>query len=129
MVNAPINLTEDDVLEIDFISTQKYNDFLPDGKTPNKLAGQEYHRYRYNNKIFTTRDANFVTAVNTGDLYKVTLQEVTDEDSGAIYLQLVSFIPYTKKIGLEMNKGKLRSIQNMDFTPSPVTAELLNDIA
>jgi hypothetical protein len=57
------------------------------------------------------------------------LQEVTDEDSGAIYLQLVSFIPYTKKIGLEMNKGKLRSIQNMDFTPSAVTAELLNDIA
>ena len=127
MANAPIQLKEDDVLEIDFISTEKYKDTLADGKTPNKLAGQEYHRFRYNNKIFTTRDANFVNAINTGDLFKVTLEEVIDGD--ATYLQLVSFITYTKKTGLEMNKGKLRAIQNMDFTPSPVTAELLQDIS
>ncbi len=60
-------------------------------------------------------------------MFKVTLEEVIDGD--AIYLQLVSFITYTKKTGLEMNKGKLRAVQNMDFTPSPVTAELLQDIS
>ena len=124
---AQIQLTDDQVLEIDFISTQKYNDFLSDGKTPNKLAGQEYHRFRYNKKIFTSRDAGFLNALNTGDLFKVTLEEVVDGD--ATYLELVSFISYTKMNGLEMNKGKLRAIKNMDFTPSPVTAELLNDIA
>lgn len=124
---SQIQLTDDQVLEIDFISTQKYNDFLSDGKTPNKLAGQEYHRFRYNNKIFTSRDAGFLNALNTGDLFKVTLEEVVDGD--ATYLQLVSFIPYTKKVGLETNKAKLRAIENMTFTPTAVTAELLNDIA
>jgi len=126
---AQIPLTDDQVLEIDFISTEKYKDKLSDGKTENKLAGQEYHRFRYANKIFTSRDANFVKAVNTGDLFKVTLEEVTDEDSGAVYVQLVSFITYTKKNGLEMNKGKLRAIQNMDFKPSPITEELLQEIS
>ena len=127
MANAPIQLTEDDVLEIDFISTEKYKDKLADGKTDNKLAGKEYHRYRYNGKIFTTRDENFVKAMLIGDVFKVTLQEVTEGD--AIYLEFVSFIPYSKKVGLEMNKSKLRAIQNMDFTPSAVTAELIADIA
>jgi hypothetical protein len=127
MANAPIQLTEDDVLEIDFISTQKYNDTLADGKTPNKLAGQEYHRYRYQNKIFTSRDAKFNTALDSGDVYKVTLQEVTDGD--ATYLEFVSFIPYSKKNGLEFNKAKLRGIQNMDYKPTAVTAELLEDIS
>jgi hypothetical protein len=127
MANAPIQLTEDDVLEIDFISTEKYKDKLADGKTDNKLAGQEYHRYRYNGKIFTSRDASFKTALTNGDVFKVTLQEVTEGD--AIYLEFVSFIPYSKKVGLEMNKSKLRAIQNMDFTPSAVTAELIADIA
>lgn len=129
MANAPIQLTEDDVLEIDFISTETYKDTLADGKTPNKLAGQEYSRFRYQNKIFTSRDANFKTALETGDLYKVTLEEIKEVDGDAVYLQLVSFIPYTKKTGLEMNKAKLRSIQNMDFTPTAVTAELLQDIS
>jgi hypothetical protein len=127
MANAPIQLTEDDVLEIDFISTEKYKDKLSDGKTDNKLAGQEYHRFRYNGKIFTSRDATFKTALTNGDVYKVTLQEVVEGD--ATYLEFVSFIPYSKKVGLEMNKSKLRSIQNMDFTPSTVTAELIADIA
>jgi hypothetical protein len=127
MANAQIQLTEDDVLEIDFISTEKYKDTLSDGKTPSKLAGQEYHRYRYQNKIFTSRDAKFNTALDAGDVYKVTLQEVTDGD--AIYLEFVSFIPYSKKNGLAINKAKLRAIENMDFTPSAVTAELLQDIA
>jgi hypothetical protein len=127
MANAPIQLTEDDVLEIDFISTEQYKDFLSDGKTANKLAGQEYHRFRYNGKIFTSRDASFKTALTNGDVYKVTLQEVVEGD--ATYLEFVSFIPYSKKTGLEMNKAKLRSIQNMDFTPSAVTAELIADIA
>ena len=127
MANAPIQLTEDDVLEIDFISTEQYKDFLADGKTVNKLAGQEYHRFRYNGKIFTSRDASFKTALTNGDVYKVTLQEVVEDD--ATYLEFVSFIPYSKKTGLEMNKAKLRSIQNMDFTPSAVTAELIADIA
>lgn len=127
MANAPIQLTEDDVLEIDFISTEKYKDKLADGKTDNKLAGQEYHRYRYNGKIFTSRDASFKTALTNGDVFKVTLQEVTEGD--AIYLEFVSFIPYSKKVGLEMNKSKLRAIQNMDFTPTAVTAELIADIA
>jgi hypothetical protein len=127
MANAPIQLTEDDVLEIDFISTEQYKDFLSDGKTANKLAGQEYHRFRYNGKIFTSRDATFKTALTNGDVYKVTLQEVVEGD--ATYLEFVSFIPYSKKVGLEMNKSKLRSIQNMDFTPSTVTAELIADIA
>lgn len=127
MANAQIELQDDSVLEIDFISTEKYKDKLADGKTDNKLAGQEYHRFRYANKIFTTRDANFVKAINTGDLFKVTLEEIVDGD--AIYLQLVSFITYTKKTGLEMNKSKLRAIQNMDFTPTAVTAELLQDIS
>lgn len=127
MANAPINLTEDDVLEIDFISTETYKPFLADGKTENKLAGQEYHRFRYANKIFTSRDANFKKALDTGDLYKVTLEEIVDGD--ATYLQLVSFIPYTKKTGLEMNKAKLRSIQNMEFKPTAITAELLQDIS
>ena len=127
MANAQIQLTEDDVLEIDFISTEKYKNFLPDGKTENKLAGQEYHRYRYNNKIFTTRDANFATAIAKGDLFKVTLEEVIDGD--ATYLQMVSFITYTKKSGLELNKSKLRAIQSMDYTPTTVTADLLQDIA
>jgi hypothetical protein len=122
-----ILLTDDQVLEIDFISTEKYKDKLADGKTDNKLAGQEYHRYRYANKIFTSRDVNFVKAINTGDLFKVTLEEVVDGD--ATYLQLVSFITYTKKNGLEMNKSKLRAIQTMDFTPTAVTAELLQDIS
>jgi hypothetical protein len=126
---SQIQLTDDQVLEIDFISTEKYKDKLSDGKTDNKLAGQEYHRFRYANKIFTTRDANFTKAINTGDLFKVTLEEVTDEDSGAVYIQLVSFITYTKKTGLEMNKSRLRAVANMDFTPSAVTAELLQDIA
>ena len=126
---AQIPLTEDDVLEIDFISTQKYNDTLADGKTKNKLAGQEYHRYRYQNKIFTSRDAGFKTAFDKGDIFKVTLEEVKDEDNNATYLELLSYITYTKKNGLEMNKSKLRAIQKMDFTPSTVTAELLNDIA
>ena len=127
MANAPIQLTEDDVLEIDFISTEKYKDKLADGKTDNKLAGQEYHRFRYNGKIFTSRDASFKTALTNGDVFKVTLQEVTEGD--AIYLEFLSFIPYSKKVGLEMNKSKLRAIQNMDFTPSAVTAELIADIA
>ena len=127
MANAQIQLTEDDVLEIDFISTEKYKDKLADGKTDNKLAGKEYHRYRYNGKIFTTRDENFVKAMLIGDVFKVTLGEVVDGD--ATYLEFVSFIPYSKKVGLEMNKGKLRAIQNMDFTPTAVTAELLSDIA
>lgn len=126
MANAPIQLTEDDVLEIDFISTEKYKDFLADGKTPNKLAGQEYHRYRYQNKIFTSRDATFKTALTNGDVFKVTLQEVVDGD--ATYLEFVSFIPYSKKVGLEMNKSKLRAIQNMDFAPTAFTAELEKDI-
>ena len=127
MSNAPIQLKEDDVLEIDFISTEKYKDKLADGKTDNKLAGQTYHRYRYQNKIFTSRDAKFNTALELGDVYKVTLQEVTEGD--ATYLEFVSFIPYSKKNGLEMNKAKLRGIQNMDFTPSAITAELLQDIS
>jgi hypothetical protein len=127
MANAPIQLTEDDVLEIDFISTEKYKDKLADGKTDNKLAGQEYHRFRYNGKIFTSRDASFKTALTNGDVFKVTLQEVVEGD--ATYLEFVSFIPYSKKVGLEMNKSKLRAIQNMDFTPSAVTAELIADIA
>jgi hypothetical protein len=127
MANAQIQLTEDDVLEIDFISTEKYKDKLADGKTDNKLAGQEYHRFRYNGKIFTSRDASFKTALTNGDVFKVTLQEVVEGD--ATYLEFVSFIPYSKKVGLEMNKSKLRAIQNMDFTPSAVTAELIADIA
>jgi hypothetical protein len=127
MANAQIQLTEDDVLEIDFISTEKYKDKLADGKTDNKLAGKEYHRYRYNGKIFTTRDENFVKAMLIGDVFKVTLQEIVDGD--ATYLEFVSFIAYSKKLGLERNKGQLRAIQNMDFTPSAVTAELLSDIA
>ena len=127
MANAQIELQDDSVLEIDFISTEKYKDKLADGKTDNKLAGQEYHRYRYNGKIFTSRDASFKTALTNGDVFKVTLQEVTEGD--AIYLEFVSFIPYSKKVGLEMNKSKLRAIQNMDFTPSAVTAELIADIA
>ena len=126
---AQIPLTDDQVLEIDFISTEKYKDKLADGKTDNKLAGQEYHRYRHNGKIFTTRDKNFVEAMKIGDVFKVTLEEVTDEDSGAVYLQFVSFVPYSKKVGLERNKAKLRAIQTMDFTPSAVTAELLSDIS
>ena len=126
---SQIPLTDDQVLEIDFISTQKYNDFLSDGKTPNKLAGQEYHRFRYANKIFTSRDVDFKTAINKGDVYKVTLEEVTDEDSGAVYIQLVSYITYTKKTGLEMNKSRLRAIEKMDFTPSAITEELLQDIS
>ena len=129
MANAQIPLTEDQVLEIDFISTEKYKDKLSDGKTDNKLAGQEYHRFRYDGKIFTSRDATFKTALTNGDVYKVTLQEVVDKDNDAIYLEFVSFIPYSKKVGLEMNKSKLRAIQNMDFTPTAVTAELLQDIS
>ncbi len=124
---SQIPLSDDQVLEIDFISTETYKDKLADGKTPNKLAGQEYHRYRYANKIFTSRDPEFKTALNTGDLYKVTLEEVVDGD--ATYLQLVSYIPYTKKVGLETNKAKLRAIEKMDFTPTAVTAELLQDIS
>ena len=126
MANAPIFLTDDQVLEIDFISSEKYKEFLQDGKTPNKLAGQDYHRYRYNKQIFTSRDAGFKSALAKGDIYKVTLEEVKEGD--ATYLELVSFITYTKKTGLEMNKGRLRAIEKMDFTPSAVTAELLEDI-
>ena len=127
MANAPIQLTEDDVLEIDFISTETYKATLADGKTENKLAGQQYHRYRYQNKIFTSRDEKFNKALDSGDVYKVTLQEVVDGD--ATYLEFVSFIPYSKKNGLEMNKAKLRGIQNMEYKPTAVTAELLEDIA
>jgi hypothetical protein len=126
MANNQIPLTDDDVLEIDFISTEKYKEKKADGKTDNKLSGKEYHRFRYANKIFTTRDDNFKTALSKGDIYKVTLEEVKEGD--AIYLELVSFITYTKKNGLEMNKGKLNAIQNMDFT-STVPADLLSDIA
>lgn len=129
MANAPINLTEDDVLEIDFISTEQYKAKLADGKTDNKLAGKEYHRYRYNSKIFTSRNDDFKKALGNGDVYKVTLQEVTDEDNNATYLEFVSFIPYSKKNGLEMNKAKLKAIQNMTFAPTAFTAELTNDIA
>lgn len=129
MANAPIPLVEDQVLEIDFISTEKYKDKLADGKTDNKLAGQEYHRYRYNSKIFTSRNADFKKALTAGDVFKVTLQEVTDEDNNATYLEFVSFIPYSKKNGLEMNKAKLKAIQNMTFAPTAFTAELANDIA
>jgi hypothetical protein len=127
MANAQIQLQDDSVLEIDFISTEKYKDKLADGKTDNKLAGKEYHRYRYNGKIFTTRDENFVKAMLIGDVFKVTLQEVIDGD--ATYLEFVSFIPYTKKVGLERNKAQLRQIQEMTFAPTVFTAELANDIA
>ena len=127
MANAQIQLQDDSVLEIDFISTEKYKDKLADGKTDNKLAGQEYHRYRYNGKIFTTRDKNFVEAMLTGDVFKVTLGEVTDGD--ATYLEFISFVPYSKKVGLERNKAKLRQIQEMTFAPTVFTAELANDIA
>jgi len=127
MANAQIQLQDDSVLEIDFISTEKYKDKLADGKTDNKLAGQEYHRYRYNSKIFTSRDATFHTALKAGDVFKVTLEEVKDGD--ATYLEFVSFIPYSKKVGLERNKAQLRAIQEMTFAPTVFTAELANDIA
>ncbi len=67
-----------------------------------------------------------VTYTKAG-IYKVTLQEVVDGD--ATYLEFVSFIPYSKKNGLELNKAKLRGIQNMEYTPTAVTADLLQDIA